>query len=194
MAMNQQQPQQSSPDMQSALGWTVFVSRIGAVSVEVFLRRGFGQRYFGLQALLVLLLIPLWSSCCPEQDPRPLMTFLAAYVVMLLVARVGIFCRWIRGTSPHSYYAGEPLVGRLLPWLPERAVKRFVEPLVVFAGGFYLCEFSAPLGKYLMFAAGCLLVTAWLNDLWLRKRSLDVRDAMIEQQEVMRHVQRPSRW
>jgi hypothetical protein len=192
--MDQQQPSSSSPDMQSVLGWVVFISRIGAASVEVFLHWGFGQRYFGVQALLVLLLVPLWSSCWPQHDMRPMMTFLGAYAAMLLLARAGTLCRWFRGTLPHSYYSGAPWIGYLVPWLPEHVVKRFVEPAALFAVGLHVADVDEPLGKYLVFAAGCLLVSASLSHLWLRQRSLDVRDAMIEQQAVMRHLQRPNRW
>lgn len=192
--MNQQQQPSSALDVQSVLSWIVFISRIGAASVEVFLHRGFGQRYFGVHALLVLVLVPLWSSCWPQHDMRPMTAFLVAYFVMQFAARVGTLHRWFRGTLPHSYYSGAPWIGYLVPWLPEHLVKRFVEPAALFAVGRYVADIDEPLGKYLVFAAGCLLVSASLSHLWLRQRAIDVRDAFIEQQAVMGHLQRRSRW
>jgi hypothetical protein len=196
IAMHPQQSQanQSPFDVRSALGWAVVISRIGAVSVEVFLRKGFGARYIGLQALLALLAIPLWGSCFHGDDISQLTIFLESYFVMVVVARIGVGYRLWRGDAIHSYYNGAPRLGRLFPWLSEATLKRFIEPGLVLVLGKFIHETNHPLGSYLLFAAGCLASSAWITDFAMRKRTRDLRDAIIEQQIVMGQFRGSGRW
>jgi hypothetical protein len=193
-SMEQEQQSQPLPDRAAILGWLLLISRIGAVTVEVFLHKGFGRRYIGLQALLAFVLIPLWSSFWPEHDMRAQIIFMEAYFAMLVIARMGVICNWFRGTQPHSYYSGTPHLCRLLPKLSENTVKKFVEPGVLLLVGLIVSDVSEPFGKYLMFAGICLFLSIAIGDAWIQKRAMDARDALIEQQSVADYLRRQGRW
>jgi hypothetical protein len=195
--MFNQQETQSGPfeDARAGLNVMTFVARVGAVSMEVFLHSQIGCRYLGLQAVAVVVLIPFFGLMWPEEDQGPLMLLLLAYLMMCAMARLGSLSRRMRGIREHSRYTGLPHLVRYFPRIPEESVKRFVEPILVAVAGACAADFNAPLEHYLYFAAGCLFVSANLDDLWLRGQSTDLSDAVIEQQlSAERFRQMQARW
>lgn len=168
----------------SGLPVLMFVVQAWATSVEVFLHRGFGERYLGLQAGAVLLLVPLYCLAWPHYDLRPMMMFLLAYLVMYCTARSKAVLRRWRGEQFHSYYTGRPRLMRLLPRCDEVAVKRFIEPLIVLGIGYLSAQGNRPFGTYLMCAAACLIMSVTMSVAWSRTRALDLNDAVFDQQEV----------
>jgi hypothetical protein len=174
----------------------LFICRVLAVSVEVFLHKGMGERYLGLQAAAVLLLVPVYSLFWPGYDLRPLMLFLPAYLVMCFVARAGIAARLKRGEHCHSHYTGWPHGIKPGTKCSELTAKRVVEPAIVMMAGFLLRQFNPPLGTYLMFAAAGLLISVSASDAEQRTRSLDINDAVIDQEQVADRFRemRSERW
>ena len=63
--MNMQQPQNRNffEDAKGLMSWMTLIVQTLATSVQPFLHCRFGERYFGMQALAVLILIPLYSLC-----------------------------------------------------------------------------------------------------------------------------------
>ena len=159
-------PKEPFQDARAAMGWLAFISRIGSVTVEVFLHSRFGERYIGMEAAAALVLVPVFGLFWPEYDLEPLMQFLGAYLFMCLLARIGMTLRRLRGVREHSRYTGYPHLLRLFPLLPEEAVKRFVEPFFVMCAGMAGRDYNEPLGGYLMFAAVCLFISTNLDDRW----------------------------
>jgi len=182
MFNQQEAPKESFQDVRTGIGWVTFISRIGAVTVEVFLHSRFGERYIGMEAAAALVLIPVFGLFWPDSDLLPLMQFLGVYLFMCLLARIGMTARRLRGDREHSRYTGFPHLLRLFRLLPEEAVKRFVEPFFVMCAGVVSYDFNEPLGGYLMFAAVCLFISTNLDDMWTRTRALDISDAVMEQQ------------
>lgn len=181
----QPQPQRSFiEDAKGVMGWMTLIVQTLATSVQPFVHCRFGERYFGLQALAVLLLVPLYSLLWEGYDTRPLVYFMGAYLVMCLWARIGLLFRSCHAPREHSYYSGYPRLMRLFPRWNELTVKRGVEPMIVFLIGVFTLRYSEPLGMYLIIAAFGLFSSVHLNLCYERVRALDMHDAMIDQQNV----------
>lgn len=179
------------------LSWLVFIGQALETSVAVFMRRGFGQRYFGGQAALVLLLVPLWTLVWPEDDPRPLLWFLPAYLMGLAWARFDGVRRRRRGERPHSYYSGRPslLNGPIFQrWLSEPTAKATVEPLFVGLVGAGVMQLNQPLGSYLLVAAAGQWIAVAMAQLYEQQRLTDARDAYLEQQHFAQQFRERDRF
>jgi hypothetical protein len=162
----------------------MLVVRAWAISLEVFLRRGFGSRYFGLQAALVLLLVPSYALIWEGQDLRPIFLFLVGYVVLSAFARIGMLFRVLRGDQRHSFYSGWPRLLNSRSRFCEIKVKKFVEPFVVLAIGGLIGNHNPPLAIYLVLASFCLTMTAHASDNWIRRRAMEMNDALLDQQHI----------
>lgn len=165
------------------LNLALFICRAWATSLEVFLHRDIGDRYLSWNSAAVLLLVPLYLLGWQGYDPRPLGWFLIAYLGMCGVARLNAAGRRARGEAGHSLYTGWPrFLGPKARW-SEVFMKRMVEPVVTFLFGCMVRDWwNAPLGTYLMIGAVCLLLSASASDALERVRSMDLNDAIIEQQ------------
>ncbi|MCA9639500.1 MAG: hypothetical protein KC492_02370 [Myxococcales bacterium] len=167
--------------------WLGLLSQTLEASVVVFLRTNVGERFLGLQAGAVIPLVLVYSVFWEGHDVRPLFAFLGCYLLACLSLRFrGIWHRR-RGEIVHSQYSGTPLLMRaplLRRWLSERATKSTVEPLLVLLLGYLLLSASAPLGSYLMLAAGGQFVSFQLALAYERQRLMDARDAYIEQRHM----------
>ena len=170
MSTMQQKKQSPLESARTGLAVGLFICRTFAVSIEVFLHRGMGERYLGLQAAAVLLLLPLYSLGWQGYDLRPLMLFLLGYVVMCGFARIGMLVRRSRGEHCHTHYTGWPHGIRPGAKCSELTVKRIVEPAVVMGAGFLLRQINPPLGTYLMLAAGSLFISVSASDAEERTR------------------------
>ena len=110
-------PQQNADPFHSLRGnlnIVLFIIRTWSTSIEVFLRRDFGDRYLGWQAMAVLILVPLYSLGWRDYDLQWLSWFIPAYLVRCLYVRVCAFTKRQRGEYWHSYYNGWPCcLGRI---------------------------------------------------------------------------------
>jgi hypothetical protein len=155
-----------------------------AVSVEVFIRSQFGSRYIGAKGALVFLIVPIFIMFWQDHDPRPLLWFLMAYLVMLIFARVASLHRRMQGETEHSRYSGWPRLMAVFPWLSEMTVKKYVEPFFVCAIGLLVGNHNPPLAIYLAASAFCLLTSTHAGEAWLRRRVMEMNDAVSEQEQV----------
>jgi len=167
------------------LNWLSVVPEAWAISVQVFTHRRFGARYLGLQAAVVILLVPVYCMLWQHADLRPMFLYLVAYLLMCLLARLDGGLRRLRGELPiHSRYCGYPRLMKLCPRLSEITVKRFIEPLLVFLGGVFTLHVNQPLGFYWMVGAFCMFGQASQADAWAREQATNMHDAVLDQQEV----------
>jgi prepilin signal peptidase PulO-like enzyme (type II secretory pathway) len=182
MAMSGEQQGVSSAQ---AAGWLRFLVDSWAVSVVIFLRSGFGVRYSGSQGAMVLLIVPMFLFLTPPaHDPRPLCWFLGAYLVMWVFARLGALRRRATGDTTHSYYSGWPRLMAIFRFLSESTVKQYVEPVLVALLGAWIGNYNAPLGIYLVVAAVCMAVASLQDELALRRRVMEMNDAVSEQRVI----------
>ncbi len=179
--MRSQQPEQARGHGAQA---PLFLARALACSAEVFLHRSstFGERYIGPQSAVALLLMLVWPSLAPRENPEPMMLFTLAFVVALLAAGAGVARRRRRGEiGPHTRYTGRP---RIIGKLNETTVKGVIEPVVVFITGAFLHELSPLVGSYLMLASIGLWMSVQSTRIVERRRVLDLHDAFEEQRRV----------
>lgn len=154
----------------------------GAASCEVFLHRRFGSRHLGPQAATVFLVVPVFASFFPHEKTQPFAGFLAAYLLLLIVARINIWVRRRKHDSEHSFYSGWPILLRRSANRFEYVVKQFVEPLLVFLVACEIAPLNRPLGCYLLFAMFCLAITTLWTKITAERELLDANDALLEQQ------------
>ena len=163
-----------------------FIDGIGrsvALTVEVFLHRGFGRRYVGCGFIGVVIIF-LFSLLFPGQDTRVLLGFAALYGALWLVALVNIgIRRWRHTNRVHSQYNGRPHLWRILPNWKETNVKH-AEALTAFLVGFGVHYLNRPLGDYLMFAAAFVFLRGYNLAMQRRERAIRMNDQVIEQQLV----------
>src|SRR5690606_1035140 len=120
---------------QRAASVLVLAAQTFSAPAEVFLRTGFGQRYFGVPAFLGFLTVPLWMLFWPEENPRPLLVFWGLLFVMQLRARIESAVMVARGRLVHTRYNGRPRLCRIFRSTDERKIKGCVESWLVMVSG-----------------------------------------------------------
>lgn len=185
-------PQGEGPPAINAV-W--LVASAFAVTVEVFLRREMGSRYLERQAALAVLLIPGFGLFFPEEDLRPLLWFLGAYLAACTVVRVRSLRRRFRGEEEHSRYNGTPIILRwpLLRRLTEARAKMTVEPALVWLAGGLTMNASVPLGAYVMVCAFCLMLCDGMRRAFDAQRDMDLKDQLSDQRRMAERFRR-QRW
>lgn len=186
MSYGQQQQQQvSGPSPAAAMNVLGLLIRTWATSVEVLLHKRFGDRYFGVQAAAVLLLIPIYSLFWQGHDVLPLMCFMLVYLGAVMVARLDIVSRKRNGARIHSFYGGFPWYINARTKLSELQCKKYFEPLYVAAAGLGLYLLGEqPLGVYFVIAGACLFLSVAISDLEFERRAAAMNDQVIEQEYV----------
>jgi hypothetical protein len=175
---------QDSRDTQRYANFLEFMMGAWVVSIEVFIRRFFGENYIGFKGPAVLFLVPFFSLFWQHYDIWPLVQFMGVFLCMCVAARAGTANRKRNGFHMHSKYSGQPLLSLLLPGVSEIRVKQYVEPLFVAAVGYVTREFNEPLGWYLILGAVCMSCSMKINSMYWDRRVGDLNDAVIEQQYV----------
>jgi len=164
-------------------GVVTWVMEALATSVAVFLHYDFGKRYFGSQAALVLLIVPLFALFFPHDNVGPLFGFVVVYFCAVALHRG----RRLTGRTKwagHSYYNGRPRLADLQPTWNESFIKRIIEPIFVISVGYGISRVNVPLGSYVAVAGFCLFFMESLNATLLADRAMDLNDAVLEQQHL----------
>jgi len=152
-----------------------------ALSMEVWLRHGFGSRYIGIQGAVVIPLMFFYSMLWEGHDIRPLYFFLLCYLGLVAYRRAEMAMRVRRGERNHSRYSGTPaLMGKR----SEIAVKKYVEPAFTFFVGILICQFNIPLGVYVFLGGIMLLLTIQSTERWVRMRVREMNDAVFDQEVI----------
>lgn len=162
------------------LGWFV-------MSVVVFLRRQFGERYlswinilFGMTA--VGLFTGLGNWFLSQGSSHLSYTIEAAYygvVGLSVYHRVVIWRKNKNGVLWHSYNPGTSLIQ--IPGVAEETIAKWIEPGVLFALAYVAGKFDdTPLRLWLLIGAFALLVHEQVSAYMQRQDFLNLRDAMIE--------------
>ncbi|MFO0942068.1 MAG: hypothetical protein U0930_15120 [Pirellulales bacterium] len=186
--------QSDSNEGMQGFGLLLFVLRIWATSVEVFLHRDMGSRYLGFNAVGVFFLVPIyWSFKWPHHNVEPMLLFLLAYLAMVLVTRASVLRRAVSGEICHSFYNGFPrLLAQNATEREEAVAKRYAEPITLIGFGYLTATLCEPLGWYVMIAGVSMLVLGILSNLSTQMQVTNLRDAMIEQRYMAEQFRK--RW
>lgn len=180
MSMNQEPVQ--LPDTGQVLNVLGLAVRGWALSLEVFLHRGFGSRYIGPEGLFGMCAMFLYTLCWPPQLVGPMLLYCLAFPGLCLFHRLSMFARTWRHEKTHSKYSGQPLLYRPNRFISEVAFKQFCEPLLCLGLGLYVCRMNPPLGVYWVIGAVFVFFSASEPVIWERQRLRDLNDAVVEQQ------------
>ena len=176
--------QRPKPDTEMAAGLLEGVTRALALSVEVFLHRGFGSGYVGCGPLALLLMFLFDQFFFSGQDVRPLAVFAGIFGVLWLIAAINALIRWFRNIhNVRSRYNGRPHLCSLLRGWEETNVKH-LESLLVIGFGFVVHLLSRPLGDYLMASGVFIFLRGWSMASMIRQRAVELNDAVLEQREI----------
>jgi hypothetical protein len=184
-----QQRSQSQQQVSQGAGYLVValaegLARATALTVEVFLHKGFGSRYVGC-GLMGIVIIFVFARFFADQNVFPLYCYMAAYGVLWLIATINMLIRFIRREETvHSRYPGRPLLWSiLLPNWKETSFRQ-LEALAVILLGYGVHYLNRPLGDYLMLAASFVFLRGYGFAVQQRDRAIAMNDAVIEQKLV----------
>ncbi|HEY4311663.1 MAG TPA: hypothetical protein VGN12_19610 [Pirellulales bacterium] len=194
MRQDQQPPRPSFKDeANTATNIILFVCDAASLPILVVFNRDLGSRRVGLQALLTLLLIPLWATCWPDEDPTPMVCILFAFILMCVVTRCGVWTRSLRegGDTEHRNSDGQSRIGRLIPWFGG-AAGQHLQTAVILAGGLLVLSFDPAVGSFVTLAAVTRLVVLTAQRIAFNDRIAAMRDQQIEQRAIMEAFRRSS--
>lgn len=163
--------------------------RGGAVSVELFLHRGFGLRYVTQYGLMGVGLMMFYLAWWPPEEFGPFVVYFLLFVALCLLRILGAWIRFWRGDSEHTLYGGFPVLLRRRLAHREYKVKQFFEPLLVAIVGAYTIQWDRVLGIYWIGAGVCLFISNAWERRWLNWQALALHDATLEQQHSFRRFQ-----
>jgi hypothetical protein len=164
--------------------YVVFAARVLASPLEVCLRRGFGPKYFGLQAVGTLLLFPLWTVFWPRDNPAALYGFWAIVMFCFARARAESTRMVAKGDVVHTRYNGTSRLTRFFKRLPEAKVKGTCEPACGLVAGALLMQLDKPLGSIIVVSAVAMFLVQATIEGVEQARVSDLNDALIEQQSI----------
>ena len=162
------------------LGWFV-------MSVVVFLRKDFGERYLSwLNILFGMTAIGFFTgigNVIFSQNASHLSwTIELAYYGVIglgVYHRVMIWRKNKRGAMWHSYNPGDSLIKQ--PGVSSETVAKWIEPFLLFAMAYVAEKFhDSPLRLWLTIGGFALLVHEQVSFYMQRQQFLNMRDAMIE--------------
>jgi len=173
----------------------VLAIRAWALTLEVFLRRQLGARYIGLEGPLAFLVLLFYAAECPGYDLGPLGGFTLAFFGACLLHRIRSLSYFFTGQvdPAHTRYSGRPVLMKLVPFLSELAVKRFVEPLFLSVLAICLIPWNPPLGMYVLIGSGCVFVTVSADICYFHNQVQTMQDMLVDQQAVADEFRRRPR-
>lgn len=157
-----------------------------AVTLEVFIRRDFGERYFNLVRLYIaswLFGAVTWTGSIFLRGNRwdSLLSFAQfAFLALCVFHYVHIRQRNSRGILWHSRSFGVSHLDGLIPWFDDWTLYRFIEPALFFALGLPVLLLHRALGAWLLIASVAMFIKNNLTYAQERERLLDIIDAKID--------------
>lgn len=156
-----------------------------AVSIVVFTRKDFGERYlswlnlsFGYTVVANFTFLgSLFGALARWGGQQVMVLFWLAFIAMSLYRRWEINRKNSAGLEWHSMYMGTSLLP--LPFSEEKIYK-FFEPALVFAAGHLLYGLSGQVSVWLQISAVALFICNHIVYFNERRAMLDMRDAQIE--------------
>lgn len=164
--------------------YLVFAARVLASPLEVCLRRGFGPKYFGFQAVGTLLLFPLWTMFWPTDNPTGLYGFWAIMMFFFARAKAESTRMVAKGDIVHTRYNGTSRLSRYFKRLPEPKVKGVCEPAFGLVAGAIVMQFDRPLGSLIVASAVAMFLVQATIEGVEQARVSELNDALIEQQSI----------
>lgn len=180
--------------------YSMLAAKTLSLTVEVFFRREFGERYMGalsfFGAFVSMLSLVMGSIVLGSffSDDFSLLMVLhgIAFLVVCSLHLVAILKRIKNNIRWHSRYSGIPLqFWQKLPWprsASEHTIKRFLEPGLIGLLAFVISPVDSVYSLFLWFAASAMFIRANLEHLIQYGRMLDAIDSQIDAEEMNNSV------
>lgn len=166
------------------------ITHMFSITLEVFLRHRFGERYLHsvhvvLSLALAALSIVLYSYFSDEQIASVIaknyMLWAAALFIVLSVWHlIVIQIRLKRGEEWHSKSSGDSWLYFDFYPIKQQTFQRFVEPTLCLFIGYLLRDSYTPFAIWIMLASGCMLIKGQIEYQRTREWHLDRLDAEFE--------------
>lgn len=163
------------------------------ISVEIFVRRGFGARYltwakifkafFGTVLFIFLAAIFVGHLEAPLFD-----LWLMSFWLISFWHKGVIIWRNIRHEQWHSQSPGQALFYWRLLKINETLLFRFLEPLQIFVLGLVLLELDVLMAIWLITASSCLFIKRQAHFYAKRNASLALIDSRIKSEELQQSL------
>ena len=191
MAENNQQESQSA----FLTYFILFPMKVITQSLEVFLRKQIGERYFTMldlfiSSMFLILLIFFTSSSIAMFDTTLFILFIVGFMTVGIIHIIQSFKRHGRNKEIHSYYAGTPIVSFFLP-VSESTARLYVEPFLLLAIGIPMMMAGKSsyyplygMGFYISLGAVLLIIKSQIEYAIHRSKYLDALDKKIESEAL----------
>ena len=162
------------------------ILRLSSVTLEVFLHRGFGERYFRLIDLIlgiVALEVAGYFSQVFSPDSFTQIIYFGGVVLALGLIHIGLIQRRKKkGVIVHSRYWGHSWPVFYMLRLPHQTIQHFVEPLLCFVVGVLLAVYTPYLliGSWIVIGAVSWGILCQIEAWKWNSRILDAIDHEIE--------------
>lgn len=171
-------------DNQKSMNLFVTICHIYSTSVEVFMRRGFGERYLGAQALFALFLIPLHMSFMQTEDPILIGATMLGYVGACIGHRGVTQARRRIGEIEHTYYDGWPIALGKKTTINEQDWKAWGDPIIIVLVGIFFAFADRGFGSFFITAGVAMFIKNHLIHQLHSAKVKDLYDNMIEQKQL----------
>jgi hypothetical protein len=175
--------------MRESMNLSYVLASTHALCITPFLRTGFGMEAFGLPAIFACGLMLLCALGSPD-----MFGYFVAWIVAVAIQRARSFKADRQGDVVHSRYRGWPVLAMRVPWVrSEPTAKLVVEPLICLTTSVAVTPLSPAIGSFVLWGCFSLLFTAGVNRQLRLARVRRMRDAQLEQEQLVRDFKRTSR-
>ncbi len=153
---NQQPRQQPEPfaDLRRGLNFLWMAAEGYATGILPFIRKDFGTNFFGLNALIALVVMLLFGAMDHSDD---MLIYMFTWVLFVTAQRLDSARAARKGAVIHTRYAGDSwLAYKLAPKSKRKTIQMLIEPGICLAAGLLIVPYSPGVGKYLI--VGCFAV------------------------------------
>lgn len=152
-----------------------FAALCVASTVTPLFRKRFGSEALGFNGFFAFVIL-----CFVAEPAGPAGSwYVLAWVMCLVMHRIGVLMRWWDGVVVHSFYSGDPWVARLI-CRNDAVAKWLVEPLLVGGIGWATFQVNVPLGTWWMICAVALVLVQGIECQLSYQRIQAMRNAEIE--------------
>jgi hypothetical protein len=141
------------------------------------IRSRFGCEYPGMGGGVAFVGMPVFASLWRSNS---VMVWFYAWVVILILRRIGLFIRERRGDHEFSGYQGWPWLAMKVPFVKTERTARAIEPVLYGLAAYFLHPRDEGLSAFFASGAAALFVLVWIHRQLAYKERIALRDARLE--------------
>jgi hypothetical protein len=173
---------QKEPFQDIRTGFNVFWHLVSgyATAIVPFIRKDFGSAFFGLNALVAILVMMIFGAMENSDD---MLNYMFLWILFVAAHRLDAGRAHRKGLIIHSRYVGDSwLANKLASKSKRRTVQLLIEPAICLIAGVLICPHSPGVGKFLILGAFAVLMFNGSQRALMEGRVRQMHDAHIENQ------------